>query len=44
MIMIESEGITEEVTTWRTDVVATIARELGLVAVPGGPARADENG
>jgi phosphosulfolactate synthase (CoM biosynthesis protein A) len=30
MIMIESEGITEEVTTWRTDVVATIARELGL--------------
>jgi phosphosulfolactate synthase (CoM biosynthesis protein A) len=30
MIMIESEGITEEVTTWRTDVVARIARELGL--------------
>jgi len=30
MIMIESEGITEEVTTWRTDVVASIARELGL--------------
>ena len=30
MIMIESEGITEEVTEWRTDVVATIARELGL--------------
>jgi phosphosulfolactate synthase (CoM biosynthesis protein A) len=32
-IMIESEGITEEVTTWRTDVVATIARELGLEKV-----------
>jgi hypothetical protein len=30
MIMIESEEITEEVTTWRVDVVATIARELGL--------------
>jgi len=30
MIMIESEGITEEVATWRTDVVASIARELGL--------------
>lgn len=30
MIMIESEGITEEVTQWRTDVVAQIARELGL--------------
>ena len=33
MIMIESEGITEEVTTWRTDVVASIARELGLESV-----------
>jgi len=33
MIMIESEGITEEVTTWRTGVVATIARELGLEQV-----------
>ena len=33
MIMIESEGITEEVTSWRTDVVATIARELGLEKV-----------
>ena len=33
MIMIESEGITEEVTTWRTDVVATITRELGLEKV-----------
>ena len=33
MIMIESEGITEEVTTWRTDVVATIERELGLEKV-----------
>jgi len=30
MIMIESEGITEEVTNWRTDVVAAIARDLGL--------------
>jgi phosphosulfolactate synthase (CoM biosynthesis protein A) len=33
MIMIESEGITEEVTSWHTDVVATIARELGLEKV-----------
>lgn len=33
MIMIESEGITEEVTSWRTDVVAAIARELGLEKV-----------
>jgi phosphosulfolactate synthase (CoM biosynthesis protein A) len=33
MVMIESEGITEEVETWRTDVVATIARELGLEKV-----------
>src|SRR5436190_11766225 len=33
MIMIESEGITEEVTAWRTDVVATISRELGLEKV-----------
>ena len=33
MIMIESEGITEEVTSWRTEVVATIARELGLEKV-----------
>jgi phosphosulfolactate synthase (CoM biosynthesis protein A) len=33
MIMIESEGITEEVTSWRTDVVAAIARELGLEQV-----------
>jgi phosphosulfolactate synthase (CoM biosynthesis protein A) len=33
MVMIESEGITEEVSTWRTDVVATIARELGLEKV-----------
>jgi len=30
MIMIESEGITEEVVSWRTDVVASIAAELGL--------------
>ena len=33
MIMIESEGITEEVASWRTDVVAEIARELGLEKV-----------
>ncbi len=30
MIMIESEGITENVTPWRTDVPAKIARTLGL--------------
>ncbi len=30
MIMIESEGITENVRTWRTDVVARIADVLGL--------------
>jgi phosphosulfolactate synthase (CoM biosynthesis protein A) len=30
MIMIESEGITENVKVWRTDVVAKIVRELGL--------------
>lgn len=30
MIMIESEGITEQVRDWRTDVVARIASELGL--------------
>src|SRR5437763_820354 len=30
MIMIESEGITEEVASWRTDVPAAIAREIGL--------------
>src|SRR5947207_13348379 len=30
MIMIESEGITENVSTWRTDVVARIIDELGL--------------
>ncbi len=29
-IMIESEGITESVRTWRTDVVARIVAELGL--------------
>ena len=33
MIMIESEGITEDVTSWRTDVPAAIARELGLEKV-----------
>ena len=32
-IMIESEGITESVDTWRTDVVAQIIDELGLEAV-----------
>jgi phosphosulfolactate synthase (CoM biosynthesis protein A) len=30
MIMIESEGITEQVREWRTDVVARIVSELGL--------------
>lgn len=30
MIMIESEGITEQVREWRTDVVSRIAAELGL--------------
>lgn len=33
MIMIESEGITENVTTWRTDVIARIGNELGLEKV-----------
>ncbi len=30
MIMIESEGITESVKTWRTDVIARFVRELGM--------------
>jgi len=30
IIMMESEGITEDVKTWRTDVPARFARELGL--------------
>ncbi len=30
MLMIESEGITEQVREWRTDVVSRIASELGL--------------
>jgi phosphosulfolactate synthase (CoM biosynthesis protein A) len=30
MIMIESEGITENVTTWRTDTVARLIGALGL--------------
>lgn len=33
MIMIESEGITENVKTWRTDVVARIINALGLEKV-----------
>lgn len=33
MIMIESEGITENVTTWRTDVAAKIISALGLEKV-----------
>lgn len=33
MVMIESEGITEEVTSWRTDVVARITSALGLERV-----------
>lgn len=30
MIMVESEGITESVRSWRTDVVSAFVRELGL--------------
>ena len=30
MIMIESEGITEHVRTWRTDVISKFIRELGV--------------
>jgi phosphosulfolactate synthase (CoM biosynthesis protein A) len=30
MIMVESEGITENVRTWRTDIAARFIRELGL--------------
>ncbi len=30
MIMIESEGITESVRSWRTDVICRIIRELGI--------------
>jgi len=33
LIMIESEGITENVNTWRTDVPAKIANELGIEKV-----------
>lgn len=33
LIMIESEGITENVRTWRTDVIARIAQSLGLERV-----------
>jgi phosphosulfolactate synthase (CoM biosynthesis protein A) len=33
MIMIESEGITENVTAWRTDVVSEIINRLGLEKV-----------
>jgi phosphosulfolactate synthase (CoM biosynthesis protein A) len=33
MLMIESEGITENVNTWRTDVVARIINHLGLERV-----------
>lgn len=33
IIMIESEGITENVKAWRTDVVASIINELGLKKV-----------
>jgi phosphosulfolactate synthase (CoM biosynthesis protein A) len=33
MIMIESEGITEQVREWRTDVVARIVADLGLEQV-----------
>src|SRR4030067_3168740 len=30
LIMVESEGITENVRRWRTDVVSKIVKELGL--------------
>lgn len=30
MIMIESEGITEQVSSWRKDIIGTFVRELGL--------------
>lgn len=30
LIMIESEGITESVSTWRTDVIGKVASDLGL--------------
>jgi phosphosulfolactate synthase (CoM biosynthesis protein A) len=30
LLMIESEGITEQVKTWRTDVIARVASNLGL--------------
>ena len=33
LVMIESEGITENVRTWRTDVVASIVNALGLERV-----------
>ncbi len=33
MIMIESEGITEQVRSWRTDIIARIVNELGLEKV-----------
>jgi phosphosulfolactate synthase (CoM biosynthesis protein A) len=33
LVMIESEGITENVKTWRTDVVALIISEIGLERV-----------
>ncbi len=33
MIMIESEGITESVRSWRTDVAGRFVRELGLEKV-----------
>jgi phosphosulfolactate synthase (CoM biosynthesis protein A) len=33
MLMIESEGITENVRTWRTDVASKVAESLGLEKV-----------
>ena len=30
MVMVESEGITESVSSWRTDVIARIVAEVGL--------------
>lgn len=35
LIMVESEGITENTTTWRTDVIARFIQELGANRVSG---------
>jgi phosphosulfolactate synthase (CoM biosynthesis protein A) len=33
MVMIESEGITESVREWRTDIVSALVRDVGLEGV-----------